>query len=307
VSSPPVLTTEAELKEALAPLWEAQRPLVFVPTMGDLHRGHLSLVELGARLGPVLVSIFVNPTQFGPNEDYDAYPRDLRHDLDLLEQIDGVEAVFAPDAATMYPPDDTTFVEVTGVGEPLEGEFRPGHLRGVTTIVAKLFLLVRPGVAVFGQKDAQQCLVVRRMVEDLRFPLRLVFGPTVREEDGLAMSSRNRYLDGEQRKRATVLVRALRRGREALEQGERRADVVEALMLDQLRREGAEVDYAAVRRVDDLSPLERVEGRVLLAIAARVGSARLIDNFCLQVDEGGVREAPLRDDNTFEAVASALR
>ncbi len=307
MSTPRVLKTAEELENGLAELGRSGRPLVFVPTMGDLHEGHLSLVEIGASLGPVLVSIFVNPTQFGPNEDYRSYPRNLERDLQLLSAIEGVEAVFAPAAATMYPPRDSTFVEVMGVGEPLEGEFRPGHLRGVATILAKLFEWIRPEVAVFGQKDAQQCLVVHRMVQDLRFPVHLVFGPTIREEDGLAMSSRNRYLDPDQRRRATCLYRALQAGRDRLAMGERDVAVVEKAMFEVFERAGCRPDYASLRRVEDLARIDRAEGRILLAVAAKVGVARLIDNLCLQVDGQKVEEAPLRDDSTPEAVRVALK
>ena len=305
--TPKVLRTKKQLRQALSSLRRDGRPIVFVPTMGDLHRGHLSLVEAGTRLGSVVVSVFVNPTQFGPDEDYDAYPRNLQHDLDLLSKVEGVAAVFAPDAEVMYGSKDSTYVEVKGVSEPLEGKYRPGHLRGVATVVAKLFLLVNPQAAVFGQKDAQQCILVYRMVEDLHFPLRLVFVPTVREDDGLAMSSRNRYLDRAQREKAGCLYRALQAGRSLLVSGERRAEAIEREMIEVLLKEDCRPDYAALRETQTLGRVEEARGRVLLAVAGHVGAARLIDNLCLDVEDGSVKDAPLRDDAVVEAVEAALK
>lgn len=303
MTRPRLIQGVAVIDEELGPLRDSGRPLVLVPTMGDLHEGHLSLVRMGARLGPVVVSVFVNPTQFGPNEDFGAYPRNLQRDLELLEAIPGVEAVFAPPAGEMYPPGDSTFVEVEGVGEPLEGVFRPGHLRGVATVVTKLFLLLRPEVAVFGQKDAQQCLVVKRLVQDLALPVRLIFGPTVREGDGLAMSSRNRYLDARQREQARTLYAALCAGREQLEGGEVRPAAVEAAMTAVLSASECVADYAALRGLPELSELEEARGPVLLAVAARLGKARLIDNLSLNLDGGVVEEQPLSPEATVDEVA----
>jgi len=300
--APRLIRSEAQIEEALAPLRQGQSPLVFVPTMGDLHEGHLTLVRTGAKLGRVLVSIFVNPTQFGPREDFASYPRDLERDLDLLKQLDGVAAVYAPEVEEIYPQGDSTFVEVTGLGEILEGEYRPGHLRGVTTVLAKLFLTLRPQIAVFGQKDAQQCLVVKRMVKDLCIPLRLLFGPTVRESDGLALSSRNRYLKGEERVQALALHRALRLGERLLREGERKASAVESAMTAALEAERLRVDYAALRVLPELETVPRAEGHLLLALAAHVGRARLIDNLCLRVSERGVEESPLDEECTLEAL-----
>jgi pantoate--beta-alanine ligase len=298
----PCIRTVRELDRSLEGLRGAGERVVFVPTMGDLHAGHLALAREAARLGPVVVSIFVNPTQFGPREDFGSYPRDLDGDRAKLEEVDGMALVFAPSAEEVYPAGDSTFVEVEGVGEPLEGRHRPGHLRGVATVVTKLLLMVRPDAAVFGQKDAQQCLVVERLVDDLRLPVDLVFAPTVREDDGLACSSRNRYLQGEDRDRATLLSAALERGRRLLGGGERDRGRVEEAMAGVLAERRIPVDYAVLRRVPDLAPLDEAAGRVLLAVAARVGPARLIDNLCLQVDPDGVEEAPLRDGATVEAV-----
>jgi pantoate--beta-alanine ligase len=300
--APRLIRSESQIEEALAPLRQGQAPLVFVPTMGDLHEGHLTLVRTGAKLGPVLVSIFVNPTQFGPHEDFDSYPRNLERDLELLGELDGVAAVYAPPVEEIYPQGDSTFVEVMGLGEVLEGEFRPGHLRGVTTVLAKLFLSLRPQIAVFGQKDAQQCLVVKRMVQNLRIPVHLLFGPTVRESDGLALSSRNRYLSGEERVQALALHKALRLGEQLLQEGERKAATVESAMSATLEAERVRVDYAALRALPELEAVPRAEGHLLLAVAARVGKARLIDNLCVRVSARGVEEAPLDTESTLEAL-----
>ncbi len=274
----------------LAP-WRA-RGIAFVPTMGALHEGHLSLVRRAAAEGPVVVSIFVNPTQFGPGEDFERYPRDLDADLALLEPL-GVAAVYAPGVADLYPagPGGVTVQPGPRAGV-LCGARRPGHFAGVLTVVAKLFQQVQPAVAVFGRKDAQQCLVIDEMVRDLFFPVRLVDAPTVREPDGLALSSRNRYLDAAQRRRALCLWRALTAARRALEAGERDPAALEDVMTLHLADADA-VEYAEVRRVPDLARPERAAGHLLLAVAAHVGPARLIDNLSLAVDGAAVREVPL--------------
>ena len=272
-------------------------PLVLVPTMGALHEGHLELVRRGRDLGPVVVTIFVNPTQFGPGEDFTAYPRALDDDLAKLHPL-GVQAVFAPSTEAMYGTAADSGAGVTVQpgrrAEGLCGALRPGHFAGVLTIVAKLFNLIAPQVAVFGRKDAQQCLVIDEMVADLKMPIRLIDVPTVREPDGLALSSRNRYLDDEQRQRALGLYRGLERARSLLEDGCRDASV----LTETMRREMTETDgveYAEVRRVPDLEPCPEVAGRTLLAVAARVGPARLIDNFALEIDDDGVRDGQLLD------------
>jgi pantoate--beta-alanine ligase len=281
-----ICRTSAELaaQESL----RVDKPLVLVPTMGALHEGHLSLVRLGRKLGPVVVSVFVNPTQFGEGEDFKAYPRDLADDLAMLEPL-GVEAVFAPEEAQMYGDDGEVTVLAGRRAQGLCGGDRPGHFTGVLTVVAKLFGAVRPDVAVFGRKDAQQCLVIGQMVEDLKMPVRLIDGPTIREPDGLALSSRNRYLDVGERSRALCLFRALTAGRELLAAGERRRDAVVAAMLQELVA-ADRVEYAEVRRVPDLETEEQVTGRILLAVAAQVGPARLIDNFVLEVTDHGVAD-----------------
>jgi pantoate--beta-alanine ligase len=287
-----LLHTPTDL-DRLAPLRAAPAPLVLVPTMGALHEGHLELVRRGAELGPVVVSIFVNPTQFGPGEDYDAYPRDLERDLALLHPL-GVAAVFAPSVHHMYPSRDGVSVEPGRAARGLCGAARPGHFRGVLTIVAKLLNLVRPDVAVFGRKDAQQCLVIAEMVRDLAMPVRLIDHPTVREPDGLAMSSRNAYLDGAARQRALALTRSLQAARALLTAGER--DPVR--LLDAMQVELAvtdEVEYAEIRRLPDLSVPEVATGHLLLAVAARVEPARLIDNLVLQVTADTIVDAALLD------------
>jgi pantoate--beta-alanine ligase len=269
-------------------------PLVLVPTMGALHEGHLSLVRLGRRFGPVVVSVFVNPTQFGEGEDYEAYPRDLAGDLAMLESLEA-EAVFTPGLEEMYAGEGEVTVQPGSRAQGLCGSHRPGHFAGVLTVVAKLFGAVRPDVAVFGRKDAQQCLVIAQMVDDLKMPVGLIDGPTIRESDGLAMSSRNRYLNEEQRDQAVCLFRALSAGRDLLTGGERSAAVVARIMREELARADA-VEYAEVRQVPGLQTAEKVEGLTLLAVAAQVGPARLIDNIVLDVTDGGVAESILLDD-----------
>lgn len=267
-------------------------PLVLVPTMGALHDGHLALVRQAAGYGPVVVTVFVNPTQFGPGEDFAAYPRDLDGDLALLAGTPAA-AVFAPAVGDMYGRPGEVTVRAGRRAEGLCGALRPGHFDGVLTVVAKLFGMVRPDVALFGRKDAQQCLVLEQMVADLHLPVRLVDAPTVREPDGLAMSSRNRYLDAGQRQRALCLQRALVAGRACLAAGERAAAPVEAAMRGELAAADS-VDYAAVRRLPELEETSSMhDGRVLLAVAARVGPARLIDNLALRIDRGIVTETGL--------------
>lgn len=284
-----LLRTRADLAR-LAPLRSGGR-LVLVPTMGALHAGHLSLVEKAAELGPVVVSIFVNPTQFAPGEDFGRYPRDLERDLDLLRPL-APAAVFAPPVSEMYPHPAGAAVEPGPRAAGLCGARRPGHFRGVATVVVKLLNLVGPATAVFGRKDAQQCLVLDEVVRDLDLPVRLIDAPTLREPDGLAMSSRNRYLEGDDRRRATCLSRALQAARRELEAGERAVEPLEELLALHLA-DADVVEYAEVRRVPDLSRPPRAEGRLLLAIAARVGPARLIDNLVLDVGPREVRAASL--------------
>jgi pantoate--beta-alanine ligase len=249
--------------------------------MGYLHEGHLSLIRRARQeCDHVAVSIFVNPTQFGPQEDLAKYPRDLERDSRLIEPY--TDLLWTPTAEMMYPPGYQTWVDVERMTEPLEGAMRPGHFRGVTTIVAKLFNAIQPDKAYFGQKDAQQAAVIRQMVRDLNFPLEVVVSPIIREPDGLAMSSRNVYLDPEQRKAATVLYRALSAAKEAYENGERDADQLRQAMKDVLASEPlAQVQYVSCAEYDSLEELQTVTGKTLLSMAVFVGKTRLIDNFVL--------------------------
>lgn len=262
----------------------AGRRVGLVPTMGYLHDGHLALVRRArAECGAVAVSIFVNPLQFGPREDYDRYPRDLERDSALLREA-GVDLLFAPPVAEMYPERPLIFVEPTVISDHLCGASRPGHFRGVATVVTKLFHIIEPDVAYFGEKDAQQLAIIRRMVSDLNFPVEIVGCSTVREPDGLAMSSRNTYLSPEERRAATVLYRALQRARERVEAGERDAG---ALVADLTRFIAAEplarIDYVSAVDASTLQPVSRLEGRVLVALAVFIGQTRLIDNITLEV------------------------
>lgn len=253
-----------------------------VPTMGYLHEGHLSLArQARAECDHVIVSIFVNPTQFGPNEDLSKYPRDLEKDLRLL-QTAAVDLVWTPEPETVYPPGFQTWVEVQDMTRPLEGAMRPGHFRGVTTVVAKLFNAVQPHRAYFGQKDAQQAAVIRQMTKDLNFPLEIIVCPTVREPDGLAMSSRNVYLDPGQRKAATVLYRALTAAKNAYNEGERDAERLRQIMKDTIAAEPlAQMQYVSCADYDTLQELETVRGKTLLSMAVFFGKTRLIDNLVL--------------------------
>ena len=252
-----------------------------VPTMGYLHEGHLSLIRRAREeCEHVFVSIFVNPTQFGPKEDLAKYPRDLERDFRLIEAY--TDVVWTPSAETMYPQGYQTWVEVEAMTRPLEGAMRPGHFRGVTTVVAKLFNAVQPHKAYFGQKDAQQVAVIRQMVRDLNFPLEIVVCPTSREPDGLAMSSRNVYLDPDQRKAATVLFRSLSAAKELYERGERSAEKVRGKMKEVLAGEPlAEPQYISCADYDTLEELDEIKGKALLSMAVFFGKTRLIDNFIL--------------------------
>jgi pantoate--beta-alanine ligase len=274
-----VVRTIAELRAELA---YAPRPVGLVPTMGFFHDGHLSLMRAArAANKTVVVSLFVNPTQFGPTEDLEAYPRDEQGDLELADAL-GVDIVFAPSVQEVYPDGFDTTVEVGGLTEPLDGAARPGHFKGVTTIVTKLLNMVGPDAAYFGQKDAQQALVIQKLVRDLNMPVRIEVCPTIRESDGLAMSSRNAYLTDEERIRATALSRALQAAEQTVARGDLDADAVIAAARRELDEAGIEPEYLELRSATDLTPAERVNGSTLLAVAARVGRARLIDNTMLK-------------------------
>ena len=271
--------TVADLRAALA---DAPRPVGLVPTMGYFHDGHLSLMRAArADCATVVVSLFVNPAQFGPNEDLAAYPRDERRDSELADG-EGVDILFAPAVDEVYPGGFDTAVTVGGLTEPMDGAARPGHFEGVTTVVAKLFNMATPDVAYFGQKDAQQALVIRKLVRDLNFPVRIAVCPTVREPDGLALSSRNAYLGPDERERAAALSRALRAAERTVELGETDAATVLDAARGELDAAGIEPEYLELRSATDLTPAQRVNGSTLLAVAARVGRARLIDNTILK-------------------------
>jgi pantoate--beta-alanine ligase len=255
----------------------------FVPTMGYLHEGHISLARRAREeCDRVVASIFVNPTQFGANEDLSKYPRDLKRDLTLLEAA-GVDLVWTPTPEIMYPTGYGTWVEVEGLTKPLEGASRPGHFRGVTTVVSKLFNAVQPQKAYFGQKDAQQAAVIRQMTRDLNFPIEIVVCPIIRESDGLAMSSRNTYLSPEERTAATVLFRALTSAKSAYERGERSAESLRRVMAEALASEPrAQMQYVSVADYETLEELETVTGKTLLSMAVFLGKTRLIDNFVIE-------------------------
>jgi pantoate--beta-alanine ligase len=287
-----IARSAARLRDLLDPDRAAARIVGLVPTMGALHEGHLSLVRLARERSDIVVtSIFVNPLQFGAGEDFESYPRDDARDLDHAD-AEKVDVVFMPEVSEMYPEGDSTRVSAGVLGEVLEGAERPGHFDGVCTVVAKLFNLVGPDVAFFGQKDAQQVAVIKRMVADLRWPIEIVVGAIVREPDGLAMSSRNAYLSPDEREKATVLYAALRTGREAIVSGEGN-EKAEARMMETIRAvEGITPGYARAVDPDDFGP-PRAGRPILLAVAARVGPARLIDNLVVDnntvVDAGEVR------------------
>jgi len=274
------VTTIAELRAARRSL---PGPLGFVPTMGYLHAGHISLAQRArAECASVAASIFVNPTQFGPSEDLAKYPRDLPGDLARLEAA-GVDLVWTPTPQEMYPAGFQTWVTVEELTRPLEGAARPTHFRGVTTVVAKLFHAVGPDKAYFGQKDAQQAAVIRRMVKDLDFPLEVVVCPIVREPDGLAMSSRNVYLSAEERRAATVLFRSLSAAKAAYDSGERRAEALRGLVQKNVAGEPlAQLQYVSCADYDTLEELEEIKGKSLLSMAVYFGKTRLIDNFVLE-------------------------
>jgi pantoate--beta-alanine ligase len=255
-----------------------------VPTMGALHEGHLSLVRRAREAASfVIVSIFVNPLQFGPSEDFQQYPRTLEADCAKLEP-EGAELIFAPSPEQMYPDGATTVVHVQGLSEKLDGLSRPGHFRGVSTVVAKLFNIVQPDVAVFGQKDAAQVAVLRRMVRDLNIPVKLIVAPIVREADGLALSSRNAFLTPEERQHALVLQRSLKLVEALAATGENRADKLRSVALSTIVAEpGARLDYVEIVDPDRLEPLEDVTRGALVAVAASFGNTRLIDNILLPV------------------------
>ena len=261
------------------------RTVGFVPTMGALHEGHLELVRHASQLADrVVVSIFVNPTQFGTGEDFDRYPRDEERDSELIQE-GGCHLLFLPETSTIYQEGHSTYVEVDTPAERLEGELRPGHFRGVATVVTQLLNLVRPNVAVFGQKDAQQLAVIRRLVRDLHLPVEIASHPTVREPDGLAMSSRNAYLSADERTAAAAIYRALSSARQRIEQGERSAEAIRRELREVLEGELLiDIEYAEVVEADNFEPIRRLRGSIVMPVAVRIGTTRLIDSLSLEVD-----------------------
>ncbi|MDH7482027.1 MAG: pantoate--beta-alanine ligase [Armatimonadota bacterium] len=280
-----ILHTINEAREYIANARREGKKIGLVPTMGYFHEGHLSLMRR-ARVenDVVVVSLFVNPTQFGPNEDFARYPRDVERDARLAEGV-GVDVIFNPSVEEMYPEGYATFVSVEGITETLEGEFRPGHFRGVATVVLKLFNILPADRAYFGLKDYQQLLVVKKMVNDLNLPIEIVPMPIIREEDGLAMSSRNTYLNNEERRAAVVLYKALQYANELVKSGLTDGKRLEHEVEEYIRKEPlARIDYVAVRDPDNLAPVVEISKPVVLLLAVRIGSTRLIDNAVLPMD-----------------------
>jgi len=270
--------TIAGYREIRSQLYE---PIGFVPTMGYLHEGHLSLVKRAREENrTVVVSIFVNPTQFGPDEDLKNYPRDKQRDLDMLESY--TDIVFLPSAEEFYPSGYDSWVDIEGITDVLEGTRRPGHFRGVATVCTKLFNIVQPTRAYFAQKDAQQLLVIKKMVRELNMPLEIVACPTIREQDGLAMSSRNTYLNQEQRQAAKVLYKALKLSEELYSDGERDANTIRRRMTELIEAEPlAEIDYVSVANAESLQELDKISDKALVSLAVNIGRTRLIDNVVL--------------------------
>ena len=277
---PEIITNPAALQERIGALRAENKSIGLVPTMGALHYGHLSLVLASKEENDVtVVSIFVNPTQFAPGEDYEKYPRTLPDDIEKLAEIGGADIVFAPSPEAMYPKGFDANVHVGGVTAVLEGKFRPTHFDGVATVVLKLFNLTRADRAYFGQKDFQQIAVVKKMVDDLNVPIKIVSCPIIRESDGIAMSSRNRYLSKKERQDALVLSRSLTEAEKQIAAGVRDTAVICADIRQKIEQiEGASVDYVVVADPDTLTEMERVAGNVVILLAARIGSTRLIDN-----------------------------
>lgn len=279
-----IVRRAASMQEVCAKVRDNGRKIGLVPTMGSLHEGHRALIRRASDAADVVVvSIFVNPTQFAPGEDFAAYPRDLTADVDACI-AEGVDYVFAPEADELYSPGSTTYVEVAGISDVSEGKSRPGHFRGVATVVAKLFSLVRPAVAVFGQKDAQQVSVVRRLIDDLFLGVELQVVPVVRDEDGLALSSRNAYLSEEERRAAGGVPRALDAARELIAGGERQAEAVLAEVRRILEEEPTlEIDYLDLVEEYDFEPVSEVRDRSVLVLAVRAGRTRLLDNLPIRL------------------------
>ncbi|UCE43264.1 MAG: pantoate--beta-alanine ligase [Candidatus Aminicenantes bacterium] len=281
-----VIAKISAVKAAIEKQKSSGKSIGFVPTMGFLHEGHLSLVrESLRRTGYTVVSIFVNPTQFGPKEDLQEYPRNLEKDMAFLEEL-GVDLVFIPDTLEMYPEGFKTYVEVTDLQDNFEGRSRPGHFRGVCTVVLKFFEIINPDVAYFGQKDAQQSVIIKKMVGDLNLDVEIQVLPTVREKDGLALSSRNVYLTKDQRKAASILVNCLRKAKNMVEAGEKDPYVITKEMTRMIGRQTlADLDYIAIVDVGNFEPLDKIKKEALIAVAVYFGKVRLIDNMIVQSKE----------------------
>jgi len=288
-----ITRTISETRAAIAHARASGKRIGFVPTMGYLHEGHLQLIDIAKQHSDfVVVSIFVNPTQFGPHEDFAAYPRDFERDRKLCDAR-GADLIFAPDVLEIYPERPLITFQIEKLADHLCGARRPGHFNGVVLVVSKLFNIVQPDVAVFGQKDAQQLIIIKRLVQDLNFPVKIISAPTVREPDGLAMSSRNVYLNPEQRAQSTVLYQSLQKAKALIEAGERNAQRVIAEMQKLISTaRAAKIDYIEIVSVRDLQPLESLDGQILIALAVYFGTARLIDNIVLEVTHDRVREIP---------------
>ena len=286
-----VVKSPCQARELVNRFRKEQGTLVgVVPTMGALHEGHLSLIRLSLqRCSRTAVSIFVNPTQFGPGEDLERYPRNEERDLQVLKEL-GVDLVFMPDERDIYSREDRTRVYVKSLTENLCGRFRPGHFEAVALIVTKLFNIISPDIAFFGQKDAQQAVILQRMAADLDFPVRIILGPIIREDNGLAMSSRNRYLSAEQKKKAASIYRGLRKGYESVLNGERESRVIRSIIKKTIEKNGLKVQYAEVSNAATMSPMDKIDGRILLAAAAFLNGVRLIDNIALSVESEKVEE-----------------
>lgn len=280
-----LISSPKKMQELALSLKRKSKKISYVPTMGALHQGHLSLVKMAVRLGDLVVaSIFVNPAQFGPKEDFKKYPRDLKKDKELLQKA-GCDLIFAPSIKDIYPEGYLTYMEVEELSQKLEGASRPGHFKGVCTIVAKLFNLVQPDFAIFGQKDAQQAIIIKKMTEDLNFPVRIIVSPTVREKDGLACSSRNSYLYPEERTQAKVLYQALKLGEKLIKAGEKSPKKIVNKMRELIYKEKlARIDYIALIDTEKLESVKIIKGEILLSLAVKFGKTRLIDNLKLKAN-----------------------
>jgi pantoate--beta-alanine ligase len=280
-----LINQTAEMQKKAAEIHKEGMTIGLVPTMGYFHQGHLSLMKASKEeTDYVVVSLFVNPTQFGPSEDFNRYPRDLRRDMELAKNA-GVDMIFCPTIDEMYPSGFLTYVKVESLGEKLCGANRPGHFQGVTTVVCKLFNIISPDFAYFGQKDAQQAIIIKKMVEDLNLRINIRVLPIVREKDGLAMSSRNVYLSGSEHKAALCIYKAIQKVEMLFNKGERESKVLmdqaEAIIKDEPL---ATLEYMAICHIEDLSPLEKIKNRALMALAVKIGKTRLIDNTILKID-----------------------